>query len=76
MLKRRPKKYDVNLKLSVDDNAYMTVACVVGGTMICTGLNMLGDIITTGISKISNNKSVAPAPAPKVEPKKDSAETK
>ena len=75
MLKRRPKKYDVNLKLSVDDNAYMTVACVVGGTMICTGLNMLGDIITTGISKISN-KSVAPAPAPKVEPKKDSTETK
>ena len=48
MLKRRPKKYDVNLKLSVDDNAYMTVACVVGGTMICTGLNMLGVIITTG----------------------------
>lgn len=76
MLKKRAKKYDVNFRLSVDDNAYMTVACVVGGTMICTGFNMLGDIITTAISKMSNSKSVAPAPAAKVEPKKDSTETK
>ena len=50
MLKRKPKKVDVNLNFNVNEYTYLSVAVMIGGQIICSGLDNIGHIITTGIN--------------------------
>lgn len=57
MFRKKTKVTRVDVNFNVNEYAYLSIAVMVGGQILCTGIDTLGRVIATGIS--SKAKPVA-----------------